>query len=74
MERHSPQDQTLRWMDNIRNTVNEILSVVDTKGEISLGDAEGIARKHGAAFHNALAELSTRCRVDYSKGIILCQR
>lgn len=68
------QDQTLKWMDNIRHTVEEILSVVNTQGQITLGEAERIAKKHGAALHNALAELESRCRVDYSKGIILCQR
>ena len=66
-------DATTTWMNNIRNTVNEILAIVNTEGVISLGDAEAIATKHGATLPNALSELQQRCHVDYAKGVIQCQ-
>lgn len=67
------QEQTLKWMDNVRKTVQEILSRVEREGQITLGEAENIARAHNIALHSALAELEARCRVDYSNGVILCK-
>ena len=66
-------ESSLEWMDRIRKSITEIMNVMDVSGSIALGEAERIASKHGAAMHDILAELESRCAVDYGKGIIRCR-
>ena len=68
------QEQRIVWMDNVRKTVTEILGKVDTEGKVSLGDAKAIADKYNISLALVLSELEQRCRVNYTDGVILCQK
>jgi hypothetical protein len=63
----------LGWMDRVRRTVDEILKMVETSGSITLGQAEKIAQNNDIEMHFALAELESRCQIDYATGVIRCR-
>lgn len=67
------EEEHVKVMGGIIKSVREIREHIRENGKITLEDAEKIANKHNVPLHLPLAELSSKCVVDYKQGIILCQ-
>jgi len=67
------ESEHIKVMGGIIKSVREIHEHIKEQGEITLADAEQIANKYSVPLHLPLAELASKCVVDYKRGVILCQ-
>ena len=67
------ESKAVEQMDRIRKSIGEIMAIIERRGQISLGDADSIAARHGADMQNILFEIAVRCHVDYRRGVIQCK-
>jgi len=66
------EEEHTKLLGNIIKSVREIREYIRENGKITLGEAEKIANKYDVPLHLPLAELASRCTVDYDEGVILC--